>query len=177
MKPVIPIRGFVLTLLLCSACVGKPPYDGTIARFSDGDTFVVERADGAQVKVRLHYADAPELAHNKRQRDQPGGREALAFAQKKWQGKTVTVTPKGESYGRIVADVEVKDTGEDCALALVSAGWASCDPRYHPPQPLRDAEARAVAHKLGAFAAKEKPTPPWEWRKTLREKHRRGAVK
>lgn len=170
----IPTLILILSLLLANFSHAKEvipsraPFEAVITRVADGDTFFVQRGK-AELKVRLRYADAPEVAHRPKELGQPGGKEAADYLAK-WKGQTVIVTPKGLSYGRLVADVVRKDTGEDCALYLVSAGWAVCDPRYHPPKSLRDSQARAMADKLGAFAAKEKPTPPWEWRKQSRGK-------
>ena len=147
------------------ALTAAPPasFSGELVRAADGDTFFVKRSDGSEVKVRLHNADAAEIAHNRREVDQPGGRDALAYVQKNWQGKTVTVDPKGESYGRIVADVTETASKKSLALDLVSAGLAAVDQRYGKPAALLAAEAEAKKEKRGIWK-EDKVIPPWDWR-------------
>jgi micrococcal nuclease len=160
----------LLLVCLATSSVAKPPapFTGEVCHVSDGDTIHVERGD-YEVTVRLRYVDAPEIAHNKRQKDQPGGREAATYLREKYEGKTVHVTPKGESYGRIVADVET-DAGKDIALDLVRMGHAQLDQRYKPPKALRDAELAAKKRKAGIWAADTEPVAPWTWRKQQRER-------
>ena len=63
----------------------------------DGDTFKVRnKVEGSQY-IRIAGIDAPEK-----------GQKGYADAKKKLnklEGKTVTIKPKGKSYGRVVADV------------------------------------------------------------------------
>lgn len=148
---------------------GRPSFSATVVRFADADTLFVKRADGSEVKVRLHWADAPEIARRKREADQPGGREAIKFAADRWTGKAVTVTRRGESYGRMVADVSAGK--ESLGLTLVGEGHAQLDPRYKPPKDWLAAEAAAKKEKRGLWAA-EKPVAPWDWRARQRERGR-----
>ncbi len=152
--------------LSASAAAPPAPYEATIQRFTDADTFVAKQADGSEVKIRLHYADAPEIAHNKKQQDQPHGRAALAYANKHWLNAKATITPRGKSYDRIVADVDIKheDYVSSMAIELVAEGYAMLDPRFKPPEILRLNQELAKMNKKGVWTAK-KPTPPWEWRK------------
>jgi len=66
----------------------------------DGDTFKVRnRVEGSQY-IRIANLNAPE-------KGQPGFAEAKRKLNK-LKGKTVTLRPKGKSYGRTVADVIYK---------------------------------------------------------------------
>ena len=147
-----------------------PPFTAIVVRFADADTFVARRSDGSEVKVRLHIVDAPELAHNARERDQPFGREALAYVNRYWLNDAVVVTPRSESYGRIVADVG--RPGRDAfslQYSLVRLGYAWCDPRFKPTKSLVESQEKAKAGRNGVWSEAE-PMPPWEWRKIERER-------
>ncbi len=143
---------------------------GVITKAADGDTVFVKPEHGPEVKVRLHYADAPEVAHNTNEQDQPGGREALDYVKANWEGKHVTYTQHGVSYGRPIVDVVDKDTGKNLALDLVQLGLAEVDPRFHPPQAFKDAQAAALEKRLGVFKDTTTPVAPWDWRKQSRAK-------
>lgn len=167
------IRSFAIPALLaafCSPAWGAPPayYPAVIVRVSDGDTFVCERGDNSRVKVRLFAVDAPEVRHRLRDKDQPGGQEALKYVKENWQGKEVTVTPKGESYGRIVAEVVDAKTEKSMGLDLVSRGHAEVDQRFSKSKLLLDAESKAKAEGIGLWSSKTTPIHPWDWRKQQR---------
>lgn len=158
-----------LSLLPVSGAVAASPcFTATVVAVSDGDTVTVERADDTRVKVRLRYVDCPEVAHNRRQTDQPGGKEAKEFASKLLLREGVTICPHGTSYGRIIGNITVG--GKDAALLLVEHGHAQLDPRYKPPKALRDAEAEAKRADVGLWAGEGEPVPPWEYRKQQRER-------
>lgn len=164
------VRTFVLILwwalaacaVLPSGHAAAPPFVGHVRRAADADTLVVERPDGRSVKVRLRYVDAPEVAHNRRQQDQPGARDALGYVDRNWRGREVTVTPSGESYGRIVGTVtrQQNDKTIDLGATLV----------HHGKQLLAE-QAGAKEHKRGVWRD-ESPVPPWTWRKQVRERRR-----
>jgi endonuclease YncB( thermonuclease family) len=143
-------------------------FDAVCSKIADGDTFTVTRSDKSEVRVRLRYADCPEVAHNKRQKDQPFGREAAQFIADELLGETVRVKPTGTSYQWIVADVSVR--GRDVAELLVSSGYAQLDRRYKPPKRLIEAESTARKMNRGLWGADPPYVPPWEWRKHEREK-------
>ncbi len=146
------------------------PFSATISRAADGDTIFLKKSDGSEVKCRLHYADAPEVAHSPKETDQPGGHEALEFVQKHWQGKAVTATQHGVSYGRPIVDVVETVTGKNLGLDLVQMGLAQVDPRFHPPQAFKDAQAAAEEKRIGIWHDTVSPVPPWTWRKQSRNK-------
>jgi len=157
-----------------TVAVAAPPhgdFTGIVVHVPDADTFVVKRRDGSEVKVRLHWADAPEVAHNSKEVNQPGGIEAKAWAQDYVLRKRVTVKPHSLSYGRIVGDVIPSDR-PNVGLAAVISGHAWLDPRYKPRADWLMALEDAKKFKSGLWA-EDKPIPPWEWRKMTREEQRK----
>jgi endonuclease YncB( thermonuclease family) len=188
MRTIVEIAGVLLSALAALAppsyAQAPPslekkiaPFTGTISRVLDGDTYIVKRADGTEQKIRLHYGDAPEIAHNSKEKDQPHARDAMAYVKNTWQGHKVKVTPRGTSYDRIVADVDLDHAEWDkpnhsapcvdsLVINIVADGYAMLDPRFHPPDILLDNEQLAKLNKKGIWADPTKPpTPPWEWRK------------
>lgn len=167
---------------LVATAQAKLPADftGTVAKVSDGDTYIVRRSDGSEVKVRLHWADSPEVAHRKGEVSQAGGDEALKAASDHWLNKIVRVHPCGDSYGRIVADVSevVSDSVErPVAYWMVANGYAMVDARYKPTKRLLEAQATAKKDGLGIWS-EPNPIPPWEWRKMTRDEQiKRRKVK
>jgi len=69
-----------------------------VKRIIDGDTFVVARKIGNTDRVRLAGVNAPE-------RGTAAGTNATNRLRGLIGGQTVTVIPRGMSYGRVVADV------------------------------------------------------------------------
>ena len=128
---------------------------GQVVRIRDGDSIVVLDG-GAQLEVRLHGVDAPELG-------QAYGRRAKSFAGDLAFGRRVELKPRGkDSYGRTLAEVILPD-GRSLNRELVSAGLAWWYRQYTDDADLaaREQEARAARRGLWADAA---PVPPWEWR-------------
>lgn len=71
-----------------------------VNRVIDGDTFEVITKIGETKRVRIANYNAPEL-------NQPGGKKAAKKLKDMIDGKTVSIVPKGKSYGRVVADVRL----------------------------------------------------------------------
>ncbi len=71
-----------------------------VKRVVDGDTFEVHTKIGNSNFVRLAGVNAPE-------KHQPGGTQATNRLRNQIGGKTVSIVPKGRSYGRVVADVRL----------------------------------------------------------------------
>ncbi len=69
-----------------------------VKRIVDGDTFELHRELNGSKYVRLANVNAPE-------RGSPGGAKAMHQLRGMIGGRTVTVNPRGRSYGRVVADV------------------------------------------------------------------------
>lgn len=153
-----------------------PPFEGRISAVSDADTVTVERGDKSRVKVRVRWIDAPEVAHNKNQTDQPDGQAATGYVISAWYGRQVHVKPTGVSYGRLVGNITLKEWTQDkyepavgdFATDLVGGGWAMLDPRYKPPEILRLNQSLAKENKRGIWRGAE-PIPPWTWRAMTRQ--------
>lgn len=165
--------------VLAAQAVAKPPAEltGTIQRFADGDTYWLVPEHGPPVKVREWVADAPELAQRKNHSDQPGAREALAYAKQNWQGKQATVTVKGESYGRVVGETRAADMPRTLGLDLVAGGhaWVYPHARPRPTASHVAAQAKAVQERVGIWReGQDQVTPPWDWRKRQRVRVRDG---
>jgi endonuclease YncB( thermonuclease family) len=72
----------------------------TVKKVIDGDTIVVNRKIGDTNKIRLARVNAPE-------KGRPGGKKATNILKGLIGGKSITLTPKGRSYDRVVAEVRV----------------------------------------------------------------------
>lgn len=158
-------------LLYISAvvAVAAPPFTAIVVKVADGDSYTMQRRpDAPKERIRLHWADAPEVARSKRGKPQPGGEAARDFAAKLLLGKEVALVSRGRSYDRVVADVTVG--GTDIATELVRNGWAMCDTKYHPPKSLIDAQAEAKQHRKGIWSSAGEPTAPWVWRQQQRNR-------
>lgn len=164
----------LLALTLAAPAIAAEQLKGVILSFPDGDTYRLKCEDGRVIRVREWVADAPEVAHSKKQTDQPGAREALEYATKNWQAREVTVTVKGKSYDRIVGETTRPAMARTLGLDLVAAGFAWVYPqsRPRPPKEYAVAENKAKEKRLGIWNAKDKPLPPWEWRKKQRTRGR-----
>jgi endonuclease YncB( thermonuclease family) len=71
-----------------------------IKRVIDGDTFQTYRKIQGTNRIRLANVNAPEK-----------GQKGYSVAKQrlnKYKNKTVTITPKGRSYGRLVAETRYK---------------------------------------------------------------------
>ena len=133
-----------------------------IPRVVDGDTLVLNGE-----RIRLHGIDAPELRQtcwdkNGEFRCGKNMRQML-FALTR---QSVTCTAKDrDRYNRIVAVCFDKD-GNDINAMMVRHGWALAYRRFS--QDYVADEEKARASKFGMWAYRF--TPPWDWRKMMREK-------
>lgn len=168
MKP-FRLLAVVAALAIAPFCLAATPRDftGVVVKVSDGDTFDVRRSDGAIIRVRLHYADAPEVAHNRNEVDQPLGEDAKSYGYSLLANEAVAVHVVGISYDRYVGDIARVSDGLDAASDLVARGYAMLDKRFKPPQSLVAVEASAKAKHLGIWADSD-TVPPWQWRQSIR---------
>jgi endonuclease YncB( thermonuclease family) len=128
---------------------------GKVVRIRDGDSIVVLDG-GAEIEVRLHGVDAPELgqAYGKRAKRRAG---ELAF------GKEVRLESRGmDSYGRELAEVRLPD-GRSLNRELVSEGLAWWYRKYADDADLATRERDARTARRGLWADAD-PVPPWEFR-------------
>jgi micrococcal nuclease len=127
----------------------------------DGDTITCLTEDKRQLKVRLDAIDAPELG-------QPFGQASKKALSDMVFGKTVTVIEKKKDrWGRTVAHVLVD--GKDTNLMMLEQGMAWHYTEYSNNKRLQKAEDDARSVRNGLWADRD-PVPPWDWRKTERER-------
>lgn len=131
-----------LGLSVALATIG-PAFAGQVltgrpTHVTDGDTFRF-----GTIRVRLAGIDAPELAT-------PAGAPARAYLAALIEGKALSCADSGErSYDRVVATCRTP-TGDDVALAMVSAGWAFDWPTYSHGA-YQSAEVKARLARRGMF--------------------------
>ena len=143
-----------------SETAGQKEFSGRVSRVADGDSIEMKQS-GRTIRIRLYGIDAPEL-------NQDHGPEARDWLADRLLGKTVRIeTQDIDQYERLVALVFIDDAPIN--QALVSAGQAWVYERYCSidlcRQMQRD-EREARQKKLGLWGKKDKPTPPWRWRRS-----------
>lgn len=92
----------------------------------DGDTVIVDD-DGEEQRVRFLGIDAPEIAHDDGEADEPCGVEAREKVEELTAGGSVELRaddrqPEEDRYGRRLAYVEAG--GKDLSAELLAAGLA-----------------------------------------------------
>lgn len=92
----------------------------------DGDTIIVDD-DGEEQRVRFLGIDAPEIAHDDGEADEPCGAEAREKVEELTAGGSVELRsddgqPEEDRYGRRLAYVEAG--GKDLSAELLAAGLA-----------------------------------------------------
>jgi micrococcal nuclease len=140
---------------------------GKVVGVHDGDT-VTLLVEKRTYKVRLDRIDAPEIG-------QDFGTQSKKALSEKVFGKLVRVVTSGKDrYGRVLGTIWVDD--QPVNRQLVAEGWAWHYKEFSNDKTLAEAEDRAKEAKAGLWAGKD-PTPPWDWRKTERERRlsRRAA--
>lgn len=134
---------------------------GRVVEVADGDTISI-RADGGQVKVRLHGVDAPE-------REQPFGVNASRALRQWTLGRTVVVTVLDrDQYDREVGMVYLD--GEVLNARLIRKGYAWAYRQFlDEPPGARDycrLENEAREARRGLWGqADNRIVPPWQWRR------------
>lgn len=131
----------------------------------DGDTLVIEPANGGQNFIcRLYGIDAPEKRKHKGQY-QPYGKEARLLLEELVAGQFVNIEITGaKTYGREVCVINLE--GININLLMVHRGMAWAYRKYlkraHLDEYVR-AENTARRHKLGLWQGVD-PMPPWKFR-------------
>lgn len=156
-----------IAITLATTCFAAPPAATEkaltlkVVGVHDGDTITGVTQANEQVKVRLDAIDAPELK-------QPFGQAAKKALGDKVFGKTVTVTTKKKDrYGRTVGHILLGK--RDINLEMLEEGMAWQYREYSKNKRLQQAEDEAKAGKKGLWKDPN-PTPPWEWRKTEKDR-------
>lgn len=163
------LLAFLLTLLATGAAAGQ--FTGRVVQVTDGDTLVVQDAQGSRHTVRLGGIDAPE-------KDQPCGHEARESLVDLVKGQKVSVESwKIDKYGRKIG--KLTNGERDFNLEQVVRGYAWHYKRFEAEQSpadrdaYADAEVHAQERSVGLWGCGQ-VMPPWDWRN--REKPVSDAV-
>ncbi len=152
--------------LVCLLSLSLPalPWEGRVVQIHDGDTLVVQRKDGALVRIRLYGIDCPEF---------PGAawgaqaycKKAREFVIELLRRGTVAVIDMGfDKYTRTVAGVVSLPDGRVVQEELLRAGLAWVYPKYCDDcRQWKEIEEAARNARRGLWRDKA-PIPPWEWR-------------
>ncbi len=156
----------VIVLLAFTGSALADQFTLKVVSIADGDTFTGLDNQNRKVKVRLHGIDAPETG----QAFGTVSRRALGDL---IQGKTVEIEEiDRDRYGRVVAIVHVG--GVNVNREQVANGLAWRYVQYDKRGEFTKVEQAAKTARKGLWADAH-PVPPWEWRKT--EKERKGSKK
>lgn len=135
---------------------------GRVVRVADGDTVSILDANNKQHKIRLFGIDTPE-------RDQAHGKKSRkALANLVANRHIDVVVEQIDDYGRTVGTIYHHQKNINLEMVATGNAWWY---RYYAPnnRPLKAAEQRARAQKLGLWALPD-PTPPWDWRREQRQR-------
>lgn len=162
----------VLCLVFFQGCAGVIAAElitGTVTRVSDGDTIVVETAEGTKLRCRLAYIDAPEIPHG-RAPGQPFGDEAKNALSEKILRKTVTVKIESiDRYRRMVAVIYLDS--RNINLEMVREGLAEAYTEYIKNPAIRlqyiNAERHARSENIGIWSLNGHERPQ-DYRKRMR---------
>ncbi len=136
----------------------------------DGDGAGITSKRGEKLNCRIEGIDAPETDKTRfgKKPAQPHADESLKTLQKMIVNKEVTVTVTEEAstknYGRSVCKIEVE--GKDVSTEMLRAGAAMLYEQFYKGPQHRAAQNQAKANKVGIWADKVPPQPPWEYRRT-----------
>ncbi len=159
----------------------RETYDGhiaTVTRVLDGDTIEIDIPDGATpvTRIRLWGVDAPEIAHDAASFDAHFGREAADFVEEHYLDEKVVIyldpnRANRDRYGRLLAYVMKKSTGEWLNETLLEEGFAYADPRFEHVMKMNciAMERRAEKAKSGLWeAVTPEQMPAWTHSKTTK---------
>ncbi|MEM2963744.1 MAG: thermonuclease family protein [Candidatus Anstonellales archaeon] len=160
----------LLLISLALPCEASQVLQGRVLQVKDGDTVVIAPNAGGQFFVcRLYGIDAPEIAHGSKPAQRYGD-EAMRVLKHLILGQTVEVDLTGSrTYNREVCIIR-KD-GMNINLEMVNRGYAWAYKQYlRRPYASEyiDAETEARSKRLGLWQDMN-PTPPWEFRKAMRQ--------
>ena len=181
MRRVKNIYILLITLLLLlftvSAYATEVTLVGKVMKVTDGNTIVIRLTkEKSSFICRLYGIDAPETPQytskgTRKKPGQPYGEEATITLKRMILEQTVEVTLIGpKKHNGAICRIE-KD-GIDVNLEMVRLGYAWAY-KQHLKQPHSfyyiGAERDAREQRLGLWQDKN-PTPPWEFRRSLRQK-------
>ena len=135
----------------------------SVVHVSDGDTITVQTKTGEKHKIRFYGIDAPEKA-------QPYGPQSTGILKNLVLNKNVDIVVNNiDRYGRKVAWVYLDRQDINAEMIRLGAAWHY---RYYDKSSkytqYEDLEKYARQNRKGLWN-KNNPTPPWEYRKVMRE--------
>ena len=144
-----------------SLALNAQTIQGKVVRVADGDTITVLDATNTQNKVRLNKIDAPE-------KSQAFGEVSRKHLASMVAGNVVKVEwTKKDKYGRILGDISIGTTNVN--LRMVQDGLAWHFKAFDNTKEFAQAEIEARSKKIGLWKDAN-PIPPWEFRKSKKEK-------
>lgn len=152
------VKSLVLVLITAPFLSFAQSWSGKAVHITDGDTYVVRKAPGKKVDVRLYGIDAPETG-------QPYGHKATKAARQKLLNSNIRVKPieKGP-YGRLISIVY---SGQTCLNRwLLNKGLAWYSGKYCKRsicESWQNIEQQQRAQNTGLWSQAD-PTPPWQFR-------------
>ena len=140
---------------------------GRAVHISDGDTIVFQSQNGEKFKVRLYAIDAPEKA-------QPYGPQSTGILRNLIGQEVINLQIiNTDRYGRKVCRIYVNNQDINAEMVKLGAAWHY---KYYDKSSDYDRydqlERNARAGHKGLWN-RNNPTPPWEYRKAMREKQNR----
>jgi endonuclease YncB( thermonuclease family) len=118
--------------------------NGKVAHISDGDTFIVESADGKKTTVRIHAIDAPELS-------QTFGAESRENLRALIANQEVEIRKYDtDQYHRMVGSVFFND--KDIGLEQIKGGYAWHFKQYQKQQQPEERTAYTAAEEAARSA-------------------------
>ena len=132
-----------------------------VVAIADGDTLTVLDGSNTQYKIRLAGIDAPE-------KGQPFGTKARENLAAKVFGKVVRVEVIDiDPYHRLAGRIYLGGRFINKEMVRDGAAWRYV--QYDRPGEFITAENEARAQGRGLWGTRERPVPPWEWRRAKRE--------
>ena len=155
-----------LALAACEPSGSTPAGQGkatlTAAKVFDGDSLVVRNRSGEETELRLFGIDAPE-------RGQAYSNKAKQALQRLLGRQRLRMeTVETDRYGRVVAVLYRDGDDESVNAQMVRQGFAWVYRRYNQDATMLALEEQAKEARLGLWADRSTPVPPWEWRQEQR---------
>lgn len=131
---------------------------------SDGDTITFQTKQGEKFKIRMYGIDAPEKA-------QPYGPQSTGILKNLILNETLNVEIfNTDRYGRKVAKIYVGKQDINAEMIRLGAAWHyRAYDKSSSYQQYEDLEKYARQNRKCLWN-RDNPTPPWEYRKAMREK-------
>ncbi len=154
MKRVI---GVILLFSVVGNVFANEEMKGKVVKVFDGNTIELQTLDDELYRMKLLAVDCPEI-------DQPYGKEAKKYTEKRVLNKHVTVKLFGKDRKGNRLVVVVLGRNKILNEQLLKDGFAWHYKMNHEKVEFTQLEDNAKHHKKGLWA-EESPTPPWIFRK------------